>query len=74
MVPAGFVVRIIAQGPDPGGEGEISQSPRSLKEGEIGEWILLDAVSSVGYKYLGTGLTLDSISLDACLVCQHRIA
>lgn len=27
------------------GQGEISESPRALKEGEIGEWILLDGVS-----------------------------
>ena len=46
---------------DPGGQGEISPSPRSLKEGEIGEWILLDAVSSMYYGVLDENLISDSI-------------
>lgn len=59
---------LIAQDPNAGGEGEITLSPRGLKEGEIGEWILLDAVSFMHYESLSSNLTLDSISLDPCLM------
>ena len=45
------------QNPDPDGQGETSPSPRSLREGELGEWILLDAVSSLCSKNLGSNLT-----------------
>ena len=45
--------------PDLDGQGETSPSPRSLKEGEIGEWILLDAVGSVYHGYRDNDLTLN---------------
>ena len=40
--------------PSPAGQGEISALPRGLKEGEIGEWILLDAVNPMHYDNLPT--------------------
>jgi hypothetical protein len=56
------ILRAIAYinlGPD--GQGETSPSPRSLKEGELGEWILLDAVGSMCYGNVGNNLIRDFI-------------
>jgi hypothetical protein len=53
------------------GQGEISNKSRPLKPGEVGEWILLDAVCPtprISHPFL------DYTALDACDMCQYFTA